>query len=323
MGLLPQVRTTPSAPFLHTGVDFAGPFITKQGYTRKPIRVKSYACIFICMATKAIHIELCLSLSTDEFLAALRRFCSRRGCPASMYSDNGSNFIGAHAELLQIQELLKRSKTSLSHFTTQNGITWHFSPPRTPHAGGLWEAAVKQMKLLLRKLVQPHQLRTEELSSILIEIEGILNSRPLVQIDSTDPDNLALTPGHFLVGRPIKAPPTDVSSKVKLSSLRRWQLTQRLSNDLWAAWKEHYLHTLQTRQKWTSTQHVFKKDDVVLLKEDSLGYRHWPLARITNTFPGDDGVVRVVELLCGGKTCKRSTHLVIPLLSEESSDLEG
>ena len=323
MGLLPQVRTTPFAPFLHTGVDFAGPFITKQGYTRKPIRVKSYACIFICMATKAIHIELCLSLSTDEFLAALRRFCSRRGCPASMYSDNGSNFIGAHAELLQIQELLKRSKTSLSHFTTQNGITWHFSPPRTPHAGGLWEAAVKQMKLLLRKLVQPHQLRTEELSSILIEIEGILNSRPLVQIDSTDPDNLALTPGHFLVGRTIKAPPTDVSSKVKLSSFRRWQLTQRLSNDLWAAWKEHYLHTLQTRQKWTSTQHVFKKDDVVLLKEDSLGYRHWPLARITNTFPGDDGVVRVVELLCGGKTCKRSTHLVIPLLSEESSDLEG
>ncbi len=319
MGLLPQVRTTPASPFLHTGVDFAGPFITKQGYTRKPVRVKSYACLFVCMATRAVHLELCLSLSTDEFLAAMRRFCSRRGCPASMYSDNGSNFIGAYAELLQIQELLQRSKTSLSHFTAQNGITWHFSPPRTPHAGGLWEAAVKQMKLLLRKLVQPHQLRTEELSSILIEIEGILNSRPLVQIDSTDPDNLALTPGHFLVGRPIKALPTDISSKIKLSSLRRWQLTQRLSNDLWSAWKEQYLHTLQTRQKWTSTQHVFRKDDVVLLKEDSLGYRHWPLARITNLFPGDDGVVRVVELLCGGKIYKRSTHLIIPLLNEESS----
>ncbi len=323
MGLLPLVRTTPSAPFLNTGVDFAGPFVTKQGYTRKPVRVKTYACIFICMATKAVHIELCLSLSTDKFLSALRRFCSRRGCPAAMYSDNGSNFIGANGELLQIQELLKRSKTSLSHFTAQNGVTWHFSPPRTPHMGGLWEAAVKQMKLLLRKLVQPHQLRTEELSSILIEIEGILNSRPLVPIDYTDPENLALTQGHFLVGRPIKALPTDVSSKVKLSSLRRWQLTQRLTNDLWAAWKEHYLHSLQTRQKWTSPQHTFRTNDVVLLKEDSLGYRHWPLARITNTFPGDDGVVRVVELLCGGKTVKRSTYLVIPLLSEDSTDQEG
>ncbi len=322
MGLLPLVRTTPSAPFLNTGVDFAGPFITKQGYTRKPVRVKSYACIFVCMATKAVHIELCLSLSTDEFLSALRRFCSRRGCPAAMYSDNGSNFIGAHGELLQIQDLLRRSKTALSHFTSQNGVTWHFSPPRTPHMGGLWEAAVKQMKLLLRKLVQPHQLRTDELSSVLIEIEGILNSRPLVPIDSTDPESLALTPGHFLVGRPIKALPTDISSKVKLSSLRRWQLTQKLSNDLWAAWKQYYLQSLHSRQKWISPSHTFHKDDIVLLKEDSLGYRHWPLARIVDTFPGDDGVVRVVELLCGGKTVKRSTHLVIPLLSDDSSAQE-
>lgn len=320
MGLLPQVRTMPSAPFLHTGVDFAGPFITKQGYTRKPVHIKSYACLFICMATKAVHLELCLNLSTDEFLSALRRFCARRGCPVAMYSDNGSNFIGAQAELKQIQELLRRSKNALSHFTARNGVEWHFSPPRTPHAGGLWEAAVKQMKLLLRKLVQPHHLRTEELSSILVEVEGTLNSRPLVPLDSTDPDNLALTPGHFLVGRPLKALPTDVPSTAKLPALRRWQLTQRLTSELWAAWKNHYLHTLQTRLKWNSPQHTFRKNDVVLLKEDSLGYRHWPMARITDTFPGDDGVVRVVELLCGGRTCKRSTHLIIPLLPEDSVD---
>ncbi len=321
MGLLPQTRTTPSAPFLYTGVDFAGPFRTKQGYTRKPVHNKSYACIFVCMATRAVHIELCLSLSSDEFLAALRRFCSRRGCPTAIYSDNGTNFIGAHEELQRIQELLRQSKTALSHYTISNGITWHFSPPRTPHMGGLWEAAVKQMKLLLRKIVQPHQLRTDELSSILVEIEGMLNSRPLVPLDSTDPEILTLTPGHFLAGRPLKSIPMDVSSTVKLSTLKRWQLTQRLSSDLWAAWKTHYLQALHSRQKWNSSQHSFHKGDVVLLKEDSLGYRHWPLARIKDVFPGDDGVVRVVELQCEGRILKRSTHLVIPLIMDEPGDV--
>lgn len=320
MGLLPQVRTRPSAPFLHTGVDFAGPFTTKQGYTRKPILVKSYACVFICMATRAIHLELTLSLSSEDFIAALRRFCARRGCPLAMYSDNGSNFIGANEELKQIQELLRRSKTSISHYTVPNGIVWHFSPPRTPHMGGLWEAAVKQMKLLLRKLVQPHHLRPEELSSILVEIEGIINSRPLVPLDSTDPEALALTPGHFLAGRPLKSIPTNIAESVKLTSLKRWQLVQRLNNDLWESWKSSYLQALQQRQKWTAPHHKFAVNDIVLLKEDSLGYRHWPLARITKLFPGDDGVVRVVELLCGGKTTKRSTHLVIPLLKDEDEN---
>jgi len=92
MGLLPTSRTTPAPPFSSTGVDFGGPFLTRKGYTRKPTMVKTYACIFICFATKAVHIELCLDLTTNEFMAALRRFCSRRGTPSKIYSDNGTNF---------------------------------------------------------------------------------------------------------------------------------------------------------------------------------------------------------------------------------------
>ena len=178
---------------------------------------------------------------------------------------------------------------------------------------------MRQMKLLLRKVVQPHHLRTDELSSILVEVEGTLNSRPLVAANSTDPDEIVITPGHFLIGRPIRALLTDTSSSTNISSLRRWQLTKRLSGELWSAWKTHYLQTLQARQKWHSTRHVFTEGDVVLLKEDSLGYRHWPLARIVRTFPGDDGTVRVVELLCEGNIYKRSTHLLIPIFNEEST----
>ncbi len=107
--------------------------------------------------------------------------------------------------------------------------------------GGLWESAVKQMKLLMRKLIQPHHLRTDELSSILVEIEAVLNSRPLTPLESTDPDNLVLTPGHFLVGRPLVAPPAAPASQANLSTLRRWKLTQRINQDLWHEWKTRYL----------------------------------------------------------------------------------
>ena len=150
MGLLPAVRTTPAPPFTTTGVDFAGPFITRRGHTHKPVMVKAYVCLFICLTTKAIHIELCLDLTSEEFMAALRRFCARLGTPSEIYSDNGSNFVGAHHEFEHIRQVLQSSKSSISHFASDSNLQWKFIPPRTPHMGGLWESAVKSMKRLMR-----------------------------------------------------------------------------------------------------------------------------------------------------------------------------
>ncbi len=316
MGLLPSVRTTPAPPFSFTGVDFAGPFITRRGHTRKPVMVKSYACIFICLTTKAVHIELCLDLTTEEFMAALRRFCSRRGTPSEIFSDNGTNFVGANNKFQRIRQLLLSSKGAISHFTSINNLKWNFIPPRTPHMGGLWEAAVKNMKRLMRKLIQSHLLRTDELSSILVEIEAVLNSRPITPLESTDPDDLALTPGHFLIGRPMVAPPTLQASQSKLSTLRRWQLTQRLSQEFWHQWKTSYLQSLQQRHVWNKRPRQFKTGDVVFLREDSLSYRQWPLARITRTLPGDDGITRVVEVLCNGRKLQRATVHLIPFMED-------
>ncbi len=311
MGILPLTRTTPAPPFTSTGVDFAGPFITRRGHTRKPVMVKSYACIFICLTTKATHIELCLDLSTDEFMAALRRFCARRGTPTDIFSDNGTNFVGTNNEFHHIRQLLQSSKRSISHFACNNNL-------RTPHMGGLWESAVKQMKLLMRKLIQPHHLRTDELSSILVEIEAVLNSRPLTPLESTDPDNLVLTPGHFLVGRPLVAPPAAPASQANLSTLRRWKLTQRINQDLWHEWKTRYLQSLQARQKWNKRSHEFKVGDVVFLREVAFAYRKWPLAKITAIHPGTDDIVRVVDVICQGKTLQRSTIHLIPFKEEDS-----
>ncbi len=204
MGLLPESRTVPSSPFDSTGIDFAGPFTVWQGHTRKPVLLKSYACLFVCFATRAVHLELCADLSTEEFLAALRRFCARWGTPSNVYSDNGSNFLGARNEIRELQRMSFDSNQSLSHFCSEASIQWHFIPPRTPHFGGLWESGVKSMKTLLRKMVTPHPLRFHELSSILTEVEAVLNSRPLTLLHTTDAsDDIVLTPGHFLIGRPM------------------------------------------------------------------------------------------------------------------------
>ncbi len=180
------------------GMDFAGPFTIRRGHTRKPILEKAYCCLFVCMVCKAIHLERCATLDTEEFMAALSRFCNRRGTPLAIYSDNGSNFIGAKSELQSIQRLLSQTSDAISHFTTAKNIEWHNIPPRSPHHGGLWEARIREMKRLLRKMVTPHPLRHDELQTVLIEVEASFNSRPLVALGATEADMyLALTPGHF------------------------------------------------------------------------------------------------------------------------------
>ena len=120
---------------------------------------------------------------------------------------------------------------------SQHNINWSFSPSRAPHFGGLWEAGVKSMKTLLNKIVDSHHLSFEELSTVLIESEATLNSRPLMPVDSTPSDGTPiLTPGHFLIGRPLRALPTQVDTTSKESTLRRWNLVKRLSADPWTRW---------------------------------------------------------------------------------------
>ncbi len=320
LGMLPTVRTTPSPPFMKVGVDFAGPLHIRRGHTRKPTAVKCYISVFVCMATKAIHLDICASLSTEDFLATLTRFIARRGCPSDIYSDNGSNFGGAREEIRELEALLGSRQTNekTSHFAQKNGIQWHNIPPRAPHFGGLWEAAVRMMKLLLKKNLSPHLLRYDELYTLVTEAESILNSRPLTPIkeDETTTGNI-LTAGHFLIGRPLRAPPTLEPPTGNINNLRRWRLVSRLKEDLWKTWLRSYLYTQQERNKWLKTQKPLQPGDLVYVKDEVLKFRSWPLARVTQTFPGDDGQVRAVKLVCRGKEYTRASQMLIPLLPDE------
>ncbi len=323
MGLLPSVRTTPAPPFSNTGVDFAGPVTLRTGYTRKPVHLKCYIAVFVCMVTKAVHLELCETLSTADFMATFRRFVARRGCPLHVFSDNGSNFLGAAEEIRAIRTLAESEalKTQLINLSTNTDITWHNIPPRAPHFGGLWEAAVKAMKIGLRKIVTPHPLTWPELTTLLAEVEATLNSRPVAPLHADDlTENNVLTPGHFLIGRPLRAPPTKLPSTGKLSLLRRWNLVERLQADLWKHWSTSYLSSCAARSKWILPGTALQVGDIVLVKDESLRSRSWPLAIIEKLHSGDDGVSRVATISCRGKSYQRPVHRLVRLITDADEE---
>ena len=134
-------------------------------------------------------------LTSEAFIASLRRFTALYGVPCHIYSDNGSNFVGAHKELSSLRDLL----LAVLQLCLTKDLQWHFSPSRDPDFGGLWEAAVKAMKALLRKVVGAHVLRTDKMQNLLLEASAILNSRLLAPLDSQSSDGVEpLTSGHFL-----------------------------------------------------------------------------------------------------------------------------
>ena len=140
------------------------------------------------------------------------------------------------------------------------------------------------MKMLLRKTVGSHHLMYEELNTILIEAEAMLNSRPLLSTDSTPDDGVPpLTPRHFIIGRPLRAPPLRVDLTTKETNLKRWNLVQRLSAEVWQRWHKDYLHEQRSRSKWKKSQPNLRIGDVVLLKELDQGRCDWPMARVLQT----------------------------------------
>ena len=279
MANLPAYRVNAASAFLCTGVDFFGPMYIKEKKFRNRVKLKSYGCVFICMSTKAVHIELTSDLSTEGFLGAFRRFISRRAVPSEVFSDNGSNFVGANNELYELYTLLnsKDFKERVNSFAVKKGINWHFQPPLSPHFGGLWEAAVKSFKHDLKRVIGIKMLTFEEINTLLIEIEVILNSRPLWCISNDPNDPIALTPAHVLVGKPLTSLPQYDLFNVPENRLKTWQFISRAREDFWRRWHLEYLHELQKRVKWQSTKTLVTEGTVVLLIEKDVPCMQWEI----------------------------------------------
>lgn len=312
MADLPEPRVTPSRPFTHTGVDFTGQVELKLNKGRGVRTTKGYIAVFVCFATKAIHLELVSDLSSAAFMAAFKRMCARRGTPKHMYSDNGTNFIGAAKTLTQEykQALKLYVDNAFLNDIAELGIKWHFNAPSWPSGGGLWEAAVASMKKHLKKVIGHQILTFEEFSTLLTQIEACLNSRPLYALTENIDDH-PLTPGHFLTGGPILSSPF---SDIGIQCLKtRWQLTEQMHKDFWRKWSTEYLHQLQTRSKWHHANKNLATDDIVLIKEDNMPPAKWALGKVTDLHPGQDGRVRVVTLKTQGGFMKRPIIKLVPL----------
>lgn len=321
MGDLPAPRVTPCPPFVHSGVDYAGPIQIRATKGRGYRSYKGYIAVFVCLSTKAIHLEVVSDMTTDAFMAAFRRFTARRGRCAHMYSDNGTNFVGASNLLSKEVHDITRSAEIQQPLATA-GTEWHFIPPAAPHFGGLWEAGVKSMKYHLKRIVGDSTLTYEELTTLTHQIEACLNSRPLCPLNDDVNDVEALTPGHFLVGRGLVSPPNPIATNINTNLSSRWQLVQKMKKDFWHTWSADYLNRLQQRYKWKTRQENLKSGDLVILKEDNINPSRWPLARIVETHPSTDGMVRVVSIKrAEGNPLKRSIHKIIPLPMASTTDL--
>ena len=310
MAPLPDIRLKrPLRAFDRCAVDYAGPFITVQGRGKR--REKRYLCLFTCMTSRAVHLEVAYGLDTDSFLNAFFRMVNRRGLPSEVLSDNGTNFVGANRELQELVQQIDKNKVEQK--TADRGIKWHFNPPLAPHFGGVHETMIKAAKRAIVAILQNADVTDEELMTAFTGAEALINSRPLTYQSMNPKDDVPLTPNHFLFGQiggqfaPQSVDETDFNPR------KRWRRIQEVVRHFWNRWLKEWVPGLNTRKKWVHPQKDLKEGDVVIVMNQNEPRGNWPLGRIVEVFPGSDGHVRVVRLKIGTNTIVRPISKLCPL----------
>lgn len=293
MADLPDERLTVGLPaFYNSGADCFGPITIQRGRGTD----KRYGVVFTCLSSRAIHLEVLSSLSTDSFILALRRFVARRGNVRSLRTDNGTNFVGANRELKEALE--QWNQNQIEDWCRQKNIDWKFIPPNAPHQGGIWEREIRTIKKTMTALLheQPIKMTDEALQTLLCEIENILNNRPLTAL-SQDPQDLdALTPNHLLLlNNGVKFPP-GLFSHDDVYARKRWKQVQYLANLFWTRFRREYLSVLQARTKWTREKRSHRVGDLVLVTDQNLPRNNWPTGRIVEVFPDRNNYVRSAKV---------------------------
>lgn len=314
MGDLPSQRISPGFPFITVGIDFAGPFYILNRKGRGSKLMKCYLCLFVCLRYKCIHLEIVSDMSGNAFLMTLRRFIARRGKPKEIFCDNGRNFVATSKE---INDLIKGNQELIGHFANEEHIKFCFSPPYAPHFGGIFEAGVKSAKFHLKRVVGNSHLTFEEITTLFAQIEAILNSRPLYPLSSSPNDLQALSPGHFIIGRPLTAVPGPNLEDRKEHSLKRHERIEKIRQHFWQRWQHEYVLELQQRTKWRTNAAKLAVGDLVLLQEDNVPPLSWRLGRVVRLFPGSDGISRVADVNTTRGCVRRPLTRLCPLPTAE------
>ena len=305
---LPSERVSDDPPFTHVGLDFAGPLNIVNEHANESSKV--YVCLFTCASTRAVHLELCKSLDVQDFLLAFRRFASRRGLPATINSDNAKTFKSSSKEIRRIT----RSNEVLRYLVNQR-VTWNFIVEKAPWWGGFWERLVRSVKLPLKKVLGRSSLSFEQLRTLMVEIESVINARPITYVyDDANSISYPLSPSDLVYGRRVTLTPNDAHYEIvstHQSLTRRAKHHKNLLQQVTKQWRKEYLTSLREqsspRNKGISVQEI-SVGDIVLLKNDSTNRIHWKIARVEELIPGADGKVRAAIVKVGNSD-KRPSYL--------------
>ena len=231
-----EQASTGGRPFKHTGVDYFGPIETKFG---RRGRVKRWVCLFTCLSTRAVHLELAYALDTESFLGAYSRFVNRRGRPDSVFSDNGTNFVGAERELRN--QIEGWNDYHIDDNMKQRATEWFFNPPTASHMGGAWERMIRSTRKILRALTSERSLTDEQLHTFLTECERVMNNRPLTAVSDDPRDLQALTPSMLLGSADNHDLPIGGSGGPSDFLRRWWRAIQEMTHSFWHRWRREYL----------------------------------------------------------------------------------
>ena len=288
--LLPERCVPDKPPFTYTGLDLFGPFLVRS----RRSEVKRYGVIFTCFNTRGVHLEVVHNLETDSFINAFLRFIARRGCPCEIWSDNGTNIVGARTEMIKSMKSLDRD--SIVRAARRKNVEWHFNPPHGSHHGGVWERLIRSIRrVILSVLGLSPRLTDEILLTAFCEIENLINSRPLTKCTEDIHDDAPLTPNHLLLLCNDAAVPLGVFQETDMYR-RRWRHVWYLTTLFWKRWVKEYLPLLQRRRKWQNDCPNVKLHDLVLIIDENSPRGMWPLGKVVDVVKGRDGLLRSARL---------------------------
>ena len=310
MGVLPPERVMTTAPFASTGVDIMGPFLCKLNGRASH---KIYVAVFTCFETRSVHAEVVFKLDADSALNAIVRFCARRPGLTKLFSDRGTNFVASKSIL---EKELREVRGAAERQLAMRGIEWEMNPPHAAHRGGVWERVVGLFKKQLAGVSKGDVLHYDTFNTIIVEIEGILNRRPLTQISTDSRDTEALTPNHFLAPATASASTEPVvnSTAAEAETARSsWKRAQSRINAFWKVFKTEYLSLLHSRCKWRKSKEDLKEGDLVLLVDETAHRNQWKLGRVEKIHQNGPHVRRVDVRRGDQKTVTRDRTKIVKL----------
>ena len=288
--------------------DLFGPFAVRFSMDTSVSPMKMWGCIFVCDVTRAIHLELVEDAGTPAFMKAFRRYCSRRGTPSSVHSDNGLGFVKASKELRKFYDSINWKQ--ISKDTVKDGIKWTFTRPHTPHENAAAERQIKNVKNCLRKTLGKALLNYIDFTTLLQEVEAIVNNRPLGVVYESK-DYHVITPFHFANGRPLDMLPDDPNRLDKTSKVSQmWLYRKRLLNNFWKRFHRQYLSNLSATTLWQDNLNKkLKPGMLVQIRDDNLARNTWKTGRIQQLIYGKDKKIRAAAILLSNKSIvERSIH---------------